>query len=86
MRIYWWQGSLTIQPESDRERSLLCDLAAQFKVTTPLDAGAQHSGVGQTLCGEFAHETVVVDQDVHPSRLASTHGNKKPVVLINKTL
>lgn len=83
MRVYWLNGSLTIQPENKKERGLLAELSKDVKFGPPDD---HRFPGGHTESGAHCFdEGLVGDHQSAPMSLASERNDEKAIVGIDKT-
>lgn len=86
MRVFWHNGGLVIEPESEREGQLLTELAENLKFGRP--SGMQNripSGCSSSSSEELFN-AVVGDHETSPSCLTSKRHDKQHVVAINERL
>jgi hypothetical protein len=84
MRVFWHNGALMIEPESDREGQLLTELAGNIKFGRP--SGMQNRiPSGEASSGEELLNRLVSNHETVPRCTADSH-HKKHVVSINKLL
>jgi len=84
MRIFWHNGALTIQPESEREGQLLGELSQNLKFGRP--SGMQNRiPSGETpSSGEGLFERIVTHHEARPSGLTGKRNDKQHIVAIDK--
>ena len=81
MRIYWLNGSLTIEPENKREFGLLTELSENLKFGPAelASTGRELLSGGQNLPG-----CLVGNHEVIPSAICSDFLNEQPVVPVHE--
>jgi hypothetical protein len=82
MRVYWRNGALVIEPESEREGSLLSEAVANLKFGRPPEMQNGISG-GSTLSGEDLFDRIVGDHEAIPSGLSGKSNDEQHVIAIN---
>ncbi len=82
MRVFWHQGGLHIEPESDQERKALVTLVDNAKFGKP--PGTSIPGGVSELGSDQLFEAVVGDHQARPRSLSSNPKHKQFIVPINK--
>ena len=82
MRVFWHQGGLHIEPESDQERKALVMLVDNAKFGKP--PGITVPGGSSELGSDQLFEAVIGDHQAGPRSLPGQRNNKQLVVSINK--
>jgi len=85
MQIFWHQGGLQIQPESEADRAALVCFASCMRTNDSMPPGMTSMSSGESKLGdeilmEFARST----KKVLPRSLAGKARNKQSVVVIQR--
>ena len=84
MRVFWYNGALMIEPESEREGKLLTELAGNVKFGRP--SGMQNRiPLGEASSGEELLNSLASDHKAVPSSTRN-RDHKKHIVAIDKSL
>jgi hypothetical protein len=81
MRIYWLNGSLTIQPENKRELGLLTELSENLKFEPPESDSSELI----LRSGDDLLHGVGIDHQVVPSAIGGQLGDQQPIVAVHET-
>jgi hypothetical protein len=87
MKVFWHQGGLQIQPESEKETKLIADLLACIQFEEPETSPRKTaSGVsGSSLSCEELFDSIVSNRQVLPGGLPLKPRDKQAVIPIHVT-